>query len=47
MAKPPSSNGSANIDKQGHTAVKEFGSDPNFKGTYGQDKPRDLNVGKG
>lgn len=44
MAKPPNSNGSASIDKQGHTKVKEYGTDPSMKGTYGQDKPTELNV---
>ena len=44
MAKPPSSNGTANIDKQGQTSVPEFGTNPRMKGTYGQGKPRDESV---
>lgn len=31
-----------NIMRTGHTAVKEFGSDPNMKGRYAGKAPRDL-----
>jgi hypothetical protein len=43
MARPPASNGTANIDKQGQTASGSFGSDPNTKARFNR-KPRDLNI---
>ena len=44
MPKPPASNGSADIQAQGQTAVPEFGTDPNLKGLYATSKPRDLKL---
>lgn len=38
-----SKTGDAPILRQGHTASKNQGSDPNLKGK-GQDKPRDLKI---
>jgi len=36
--------GNANIVKQGHTATQNHGSDPNFKGRTGSNRPRDLSI---
>lgn len=45
MPKPPSPNGSAEIQAQGQTKIPEFGMDPEFKGLYsGQRKPTDLKL---
>ena len=44
MPKPPASNGTAEIQAQGQTAVPEFGTSPDMKGTYASSKPRDLKV---
>ncbi len=45
MPKPPASNGTAEIQAQGQTKVPEFGTDPDFKGTYsGGNKPTDLKL---
>lgn len=39
-----SKSGTAPIVKQGHTATNNHGTDPNFKGRTGNNKPRDLSV---
>jgi hypothetical protein len=44
MAKPPASNGSANIEQQGQTKLPEYGTDPHMRGTYGSGKPTDLSL---
>ncbi len=45
MPKPPASNGSADIQAQGQTKIPEFGTDPEFKGTYsGTKTPTDLKL---
>lgn len=36
--------GTAPIVKQGHTATQNHGTDPNFKGRTGANKPRDLSI---
>ena len=36
--------GTAPIVKQGHTATNNHGTDPNFKGRTGSNRPRDLSV---
>lgn len=42
--KPPSGTGSAPIIRQGHTASKNFGSDPNMKGKPASNPVRDLTI---
>ncbi len=47
MPKPPTPNGTAEIQAQGQTASDVFGSNPDAKGPYdGSKKPRDLKLGK-
>lgn len=43
MAKPPNQTGQVKIVRQGFTA-SDFGSDPQIKGTYAENKPKDLKV---
>lgn len=42
--KRPSGTGSAPIKKVGHTASKNYGSNPDATGPANRDKPRDLNI---
>ena len=45
MPKAPTSNGKAEIQAQGQTAGKNFGTDPDIKGPYdGSETPRSLKL---